>query len=60
MAASVGTGQLIRNRLANVTTLDPTTLALTCAVLGCAAVAAVCLPALRAARTEPVEAIRNG
>ena len=52
------TGRLLKSLLTGVTALDPAVLALGVLALGLVGVAASLLPALRAARINPVEALR--
>jgi macrolide transport system ATP-binding/permease protein len=58
LAGAVGAAMLIRKMLFGVAAWDAATLACVVAVLGAAAMAASFLPARRAARVNPVEALR--
>ena len=58
-AGAIGTASLIRKILFGVTAWDAATLAGVIVVLGSAALAASFLPARRAARVDPVEALRS-
>jgi len=53
-----GLGRLVQSRLFGLTAFDPTTLAGVVLMLGLAAAVAGALPALRAARIDPVVALR--
>jgi len=56
---SLAAGRLIKTLLFGVNALDPATLAGVIAVLGAVAAAASWLPARRAARVDPLTAIRG-
>jgi predicted permease len=51
--------QFLRNRLADVSAVDPTSIAVSIAVLAICGVAAGLAPALRASRIDPIEALRD-
>jgi putative ABC transport system permease protein len=59
LALTFGTSKLLRSTLTGVTELDPTVTALGVAGLGLVGLAACLVPALRATRVNPVEALRN-
>ena len=56
---SIGGGKALAFVLFNVSATDPLTYALTTLVLGAAAFVATLVPALRALRVNPVEALRS-
>ena len=56
---SYGATRLMRNQIFGVTTHDPVTFTLVSALLVCTAVAASYLPARRATRIDPLEALRG-
>jgi len=58
LAGAVGAARLIREMLFGVTAWDAATLACVAAVLGASAMAASFVPARKAARVNPVEALR--
>jgi putative ABC transport system permease protein len=58
LAAGLGTGRLMRSLLFQVTPSDPWTLAATLGALAAVGVVATVGPALRAARIDPVDALR--
>jgi len=58
LAASLALGRLIASQLYQTSERNPVLLAITSAVLGIAALAACVVPAWRAARVNPVEALR--
>jgi predicted permease len=58
LAASFGLARLIESFLFGVTTRDPLVFAGVPAVLGAVALVAVWLPAIRASRVDPIEALR--
>jgi len=55
----VALGRAIASQLYGVSAADPLTMAVSAMVLGLVAMAATLVPALRAARVNPVEALRN-
>ena len=59
LVASLATGKLIAHFLSGVAAADPLTMAGAAAVLGAVALAACALPALRASRVDPMEALRS-
>jgi len=59
LAAGLGLGQLMRSILFEVTPTDPVTIAATVGVLFGVGVLATIGPALRAARLDPLRALRN-
>jgi putative ABC transport system permease protein len=59
LAASLGATRLMAGVVYGVSASDPAVLALVCAVLGTAAVAASWLPAMRAGRIDPVVVLRE-
>jgi len=58
VGCAVGAATLMRGLLFGVRTWDAPTFISACAVLGCSAVAASYIPARRAARVDPAEALR--
>ena len=58
-AGAVGTGHLLRNQLFGVTPYDPVTFVTMAVVLGVAALLATLVPALAAARADPVGSLRD-
>ena len=58
LVASLGISRLLRNELFRVSAFDPPTFALMAAVLIAAALAASYIPARRATRVDPIEALR--
>lgn len=59
LVAGVGLAQLIRNTLYGVSPLDPVTFVAVPAVLALAALVATFIPAYRAARVQPLDALRH-
>jgi putative ABC transport system permease protein len=59
LAAAIGTAQLMKKLLFEVSPNDPATLAVVAATLGVTAVAAAWLPARRAMHVDPIVALRN-
>ena len=59
IASAVGVAHVIANLLYGVTPLDPITLSLTILVLGLAGLVACLIPAARAARVNPILALRE-
>jgi ABC-type antimicrobial peptide transport system permease subunit len=59
VALGLGVAQLLRSVLFQVTPGDPLTLITTCAVLLVVAAAALAAPARKAARIDPVVALRE-
>jgi len=59
LAASLALTRLLRNQLYNVSPTDPAVLALAAGLLAAAAALASYLPARRAMRVDPMEALRN-
>lgn len=59
LVATIWTTRVIESRLFGVTTLDPASLALGAAVLTGVALVATLVPARRAARTDPMAALRD-
>jgi putative ABC transport system permease protein len=57
-AAAAGT-RLMAKLLFGITATDPATFVAAVAALGIASLAATCIPALRAARVAPIEALRS-
>ena len=55
---TLGLARLLRNRLFGVSTYDPATLVGAAILLGVCAVAAALVPASRAARVDPIQALR--
>jgi len=58
LAGSLASGQLLAGQLFGVTPADPVTYAVAALSLGLTAVLACCLPAARAARVDPMVALR--
>ncbi len=58
LGAAMGLGELVASRMYGVRTADPATLVAATATLTIVAMAAACFPALRAARVDPVVALR--
>jgi predicted permease len=58
-AASLATARLLRNLLFGIEPADPLTLTIAAAVIGLTAVLATVLPARRAARVDPLTALRD-
>ena len=58
VAASLVLTRLMGSLLYEVTATDPSTFAVVCLALGAAALAACCIPALKAARVDPIVALR--
>jgi putative ABC transport system permease protein len=56
---SLGTNRLLTNWIWEQSTFDPVMMAATVSVIACVGVAACLVPALRAARVEPVQALRH-
>ena len=59
LASGVGLGQLMRSTLYGVSPLDPVTFVVLPAMLSLAALIATSIPAQRAARVQPLEALRH-
>ena len=59
LVASLATGRLIAHFLSGVAAVDPLTMLGTAAVLGAVALAACAVPAVRASRVDPIEALRS-
>jgi predicted permease len=59
LAGALGIGQLIRSLLYEVGTFDPVTYAGAALVLAVAVLLACCVPARRAARVDPISALRS-
>jgi predicted permease len=59
LLASLGAGRMMRALLFGVGSIDPTTLFATPCLLGVVALFACWLPAFRASRVEPIEALRD-
>jgi putative ABC transport system permease protein len=57
--ASLGTNRLLTNWIWQQSTFDPVMMAVTASVIACVGVAACLVPALRAARVEPMQALRH-
>ena len=57
--ASAGASRLVRGLLFELETLDPVSYAGAAAVLLAVALLACCLPARKAAHTDPMEALRE-
>jgi len=58
LAASIGLSRLIKNQLFQVSAFDPLTLTATALILIAAAIVASYIPARRATRVDPMEALR--
>jgi predicted permease len=58
-AASVGTNRLLTSWIWEQSPFDPVMMAATVSVIVCVGIAACVVPALRAARVEPMEALRH-
>jgi putative ABC transport system permease protein len=58
-AASLGTNRLLTDWIWEQSPFDPVMMAVTVAVIACVGVAACLVPALRAARVEPMHALRH-
>ena len=58
-AAAIATARLLRNLLVGIEPADPLTLATAAAVIGSTALLATVLPARRAARVDPLTALRD-
>jgi ABC-type antimicrobial peptide transport system permease subunit len=58
-ALSLATGRALRSLLFGVTPSDPATYAGVLAVLACASLAACWMPAWRASRVDPMQALRE-
>ena len=58
--AAIGAGQLMKSQLFGVQAWDPIMLLLAALMLGLAALLASAIPARRAARVQPMTALRNG
>jgi len=58
MAASIGVTRLISNMIFGITLLDPATYAAVVAMVLTTAAVAILIPARRAARIDPMEALR--
>lgn len=58
-AGALGLSQLVENLLYGLSAQDPLTFGTLAALLGCVALVATWLPARRAARVEPVIAIKS-
>jgi putative ABC transport system permease protein len=59
LAGSLATTRLLSGMIYGLTTTDSITMACTCALLGTAATAAAFIPARRAARLDPLAALRH-
>lgn len=59
LAGSLGVSRVLRSQLFGITPTDPGTYALVVAVLLASAVLAILVPAVRATRVDPVEALRQ-
>jgi ABC-type antimicrobial peptide transport system permease subunit len=57
--AAVPLARLMRSQLAAVSPSDPVTLSIAVTLLGGAALVACCLPALRASKVNPIDALRG-
>lgn len=60
LGGAMATTRFLESMLINVSPLDMTVLAATLALLGVACAAAAWLPALRASRADPIDALRRG
>jgi predicted permease len=60
LAGAAGTSRLIRTLLSNVSPLDPSVYAAVAVFFGLVAAAACLVPSLRAARIDPLAALRGG
>jgi putative ABC transport system permease protein len=58
LPASFGLAQLVRSQVFGISTHDPLTLAVVCAAILCLALAAAAVPAWRAAKVDPIVALR--
>ena len=58
LGAALGLSRLLEGLLFNVAPRDPVTLSLAAALLGSVALVACLVPAWRAARVDPIEALR--
>jgi putative ABC transport system permease protein len=58
LAAAIGLSRVLQSLLFGVSAADPAVLAATCLVLGLIATVATLVPALRAARTNPIVSLR--
>jgi putative ABC transport system permease protein len=58
LGGALAASRLLRSMLFNVSPIDPLTLVGTCVLLLAVAMVAAYLPARRAARVDPVEALR--
>jgi ABC-type lipoprotein release transport system permease subunit len=59
MGGAIAVGRLMQSLLFGISPADAATLVTVPLVLGAVAIAACALPARRASRTEPLEALRN-
>jgi putative ABC transport system permease protein len=59
VAVSLAAGRLVKGLLYGVRAYDPATMTIALAMLGAAAAIAAYLPARRAARMDPMAALRN-
>jgi putative ABC transport system permease protein len=58
-AASLATNRLLTNWIWQQSAFDPVLMVVTVSVIACVGVAACLVPALRAARVEPMQALRH-
>jgi predicted lysophospholipase L1 biosynthesis ABC-type transport system permease subunit len=58
VGAAMGLARLVASRMYGISTADPVTIATAAATLAAVAMAAACFPAMRAARVDPVVALR--